>query len=300
MTKQWVESCLILDIQWLKDHLPPASDYQGRYGSFDWSRDQRQIAAISYRLLYDAIFVNPIDPRTWDRPTTYGCWIELERTPSQVGPAKVWFCCPSCGRRARKLYLPPTGGRFLCRTCHDLTYGSRFHRPSLGERYRRLEEEFERMKPGSRTWYPTLVKLNQLARQLSGSIYVSDYPRELLADLYGDEEADDPSPPRAPAPMPETEPAGEELVPEPAPPRPRGRPKTKRPYTRKEPRALSTPATDTTAYCPKCRDRRELIDAQPVTFANGRSAVQGRCAICGTRMGRLVRADPAPSELEGS
>jgi hypothetical protein len=30
----------------------------------------------------------------------------------------------SCGRRVGKLYLPPAGGYFGCRHCHDLTYTS--------------------------------------------------------------------------------------------------------------------------------------------------------------------------------
>lgn len=34
------------------------------------------------------------------------------------------FLCPLCGRRARKLYIPPGALRFACRSCHDLTYRS--------------------------------------------------------------------------------------------------------------------------------------------------------------------------------
>lgn len=42
------------------------------------------------------------------------------------------------------------------------------------------------------------------------------------------------------------------------------------------------------AFCPKCRDRREMIGRKTVTFSNGRPAVQGTCAVCGTRMARIV------------
>ena len=37
-------------------------------------------------------------------------------------------------------------------------------------------------------------------------------------------------------------------------------------------------------YCMKCREKRELKDAQPVTLKNGRAATQGNCAVCGTKV----------------
>ncbi len=58
-----------------------------------------------------------------------------------------------------------------------------------------------------------------------------------------------------------------------------------------------------TAYCVKCRSKRELVDAQPVFTARGAPATRGRCAVCGTalvRMGLtpahegLPRPEPAP------
>ena len=292
MPKEWVESCLIFDVLCFGYHLPSADDYRGRYGRIDWSWHEQQIAAVSYRLVSDAVYIERVDDHTWDRQTPFGYWIRLERTPSRVGPAKVWFRCPSCGRRARKLYLPPAGGRFLCRTCHDLTYASRFHHPTLGERYHKLEAEFQAMKPSNRKWYPTLVKRNRTLRQLSASIDMSDYRRELLADVYGDEVAADPSVQSAPGPVADKKPPCG-----PTPPRPRGRPRSKRPYRRTTPLALSTPQTSTTAYCPKCRDRREMVDPYPVTFANGRRALQGHCPVCGTKMARIVKQDPPPGKV---
>ncbi len=37
-------------------------------------------------------------------------------------------------------------------------------------------------------------------------------------------------------------------------------------------------------YCMKCREKRELKDAQAVTLKNGRAATQGSCAVCGTKI----------------
>jgi hypothetical protein len=49
--------------------------------------------------------------------------ISLERTPCHFGGSRVWFKCPSCGKRAYVLYLGGNGN-FSCRTCHNLAYNS--------------------------------------------------------------------------------------------------------------------------------------------------------------------------------
>lgn len=45
----------------------------------------------------------------------------LERTPCQLGGARVWFACPRCHRRAAILYL---WGYPACRTCCRMGYPS--------------------------------------------------------------------------------------------------------------------------------------------------------------------------------
>ena len=40
----------------------------------------------------------------------------------------------------------------------------------------------------------------------------------------------------------------------------------------------------TTAYCVKCKAKREMKDEQEVTMKNGRKAVKGKCPVCGTGM----------------
>ena len=37
-------------------------------------------------------------------------------------------------------------------------------------------------------------------------------------------------------------------------------------------------------YCMKCREKRDVKDAQPVTLKNGRPATQGSCSVCGTKI----------------
>jgi hypothetical protein len=87
--------------------------------------------------------------------------VRLEMTPTQFGGRRFWFVCPlivggvPCSRRAAKLYLPPGGRYFGCRTCHDLTYRScqeahkaerlcarlRFGPERIWERLRRMKRD---------------------------------------------------------------------------------------------------------------------------------------------------------------
>ena len=43
----------------------------------------------------------------------------------------------------------------------------------------------------------------------------------------------------------------------------------------------------TTAYCVKCRTKREIKDPQEVTLKNGRPAVKGTCPECGINVFRI-------------
>jgi hypothetical protein len=49
-----------------------------------------------------------------------------------------------------------------------------------------------------------------------------------------------------------------------------------------------TDVTSTTAYCVKCKTKREIADARAVTLKNGAPALQGTCPVCGTRLSRIL------------
>jgi hypothetical protein len=49
-----------------------------------------------------------------------------------------------------------------------------------------------------------------------------------------------------------------------------------------------TDATPNTAYCVRCKTKREIADARPVTLKNGTPAMQGTCPACGTRLSRIL------------
>ena len=42
------------------------------------------------------------------------------------------------------------------------------------------------------------------------------------------------------------------------------------------------------AYCVKCKAKKEIANAQEVTMKNGRSAMQGTCPSCGTKLFRIL------------
>jgi hypothetical protein len=49
---------------------------------------------------------------------------QLQATEPPFGGQRWWFCCPKCGRAVAKVFLPPGGMHFRCRSCQGLTYRS--------------------------------------------------------------------------------------------------------------------------------------------------------------------------------
>lgn len=88
-----------------------------------WSRGGRDIAALYWHVEDDCL--RP-DVLLNEGVITEHPWpLELTRTRTSFGSERVWFCCPMCGERVRKLYLPPQHSQFACRSCHSLSYASR-------------------------------------------------------------------------------------------------------------------------------------------------------------------------------
>jgi len=56
--------------------------------------------------------------------------------------------------------------------------------------------------------------------------------------------------------------------------------------------SASNPAADT-AYCVKCKDKREMKDAHQITMKNGKPAMQGTCVVCGTKLTRILSSQKA-------
>ena len=51
-----------------------------------------------------------------------------------------------------------------------------------------------------------------------------------------------------------------------------------------------TSAASDQIYCFKCREKTDTLESQGVVFKNGRPAVTGQCAVCGTKKSRLGAA----------
>jgi len=46
-----------------------------------------------------------------------------------------------------------------------------------------------------------------------------------------------------------------------------------------------------TAYCVKCRAKRDIKDPEETTLKNGRPAVKGTCPTCGTKVFRIGKME---------
>lgn len=43
-------------------------------------------------------------------------------------------------------------------------------------------------------------------------------------------------------------------------------------------------------YCVKCKEKREIKDAQEIKMKNDKPAVQGTCPVCGTKIFKIGAA----------
>jgi hypothetical protein len=46
----------------------------------------------------------------------------------------------------------------------------------------------------------------------------------------------------------------------------------------------------TVGYCLKCKEKREISNAQAITMKNGKPATTGTCPVCGTKMYKIGKA----------
>ena len=51
---------------------------------------------------------------------------------------------------------------------------------------------------------------------------------------------------------------------------------------------MSDSTKQLTAYCVKCKAKKNIAEAKEVTMKNGRKAMKGKCPDCGTGMYRIL------------
>lgn len=125
-----VEDGLILDIF----HFHRWGVFKGRWssGNVNWKSGDEVASRIGYTFTADTqITLSYRVKRMWDESgQDIKLPVSLMKTPCHFGKYRYWFLCPlvingrACLRRVGKLYLPPGGLYFGCRSCYNLTYQS--------------------------------------------------------------------------------------------------------------------------------------------------------------------------------
>ena len=138
-----VEECLTFDVGSLKQALkcvdfPDNSGETCWSGTMTWAGQYGQLEAGLFYLvgrteveglavLLDAEQTTAF-PASVRLPGDYV--IRITTTRPRIGGLRYWFRCPvehdgkPCGRRTKRLYLPPGQEIFGCRACYGLTYRS--------------------------------------------------------------------------------------------------------------------------------------------------------------------------------
>jgi ssDNA-binding Zn-finger/Zn-ribbon topoisomerase 1 len=286
MTRETVEDSWVLDMLdfvrwrhlWIEGEGYIECTMQGRIKcEFSWRYADDEITLGYYRRTYE------------DSESVYQEHVvRVIRTPSEVGEKRTWFECPDCGRTVRKLYLPPSSHYFLCRNCHDLSYRARQKRISCLVRLRKLEEDLETLPPGSARQLKKLMKIEAQVENLRRRVNLEFYQMKLKVDKLTQPKRRPGRPSKAD--LAERSGLEPEVVKKKRVKLPPGRPKTKRPYHRGEPFIKGEKKSESERVCMRCRDWREIKDAELVTLANGRSALKGHCPVCGAKITAIVKA----------
>ncbi len=144
--RQTTDPLLWLDVRLLarRGALTP-----GAWSTTSWTCRGEPSGDISQRAETDALILDyrtkgPVDA-DW-QPVRER--IPLTRTPCHYGGSRPWFVCPGCGWRRAVLFS--VGGRFRCRSCHDLAYSST--RDDRLEQFNRRGEKVTATLGAKREW----------------------------------------------------------------------------------------------------------------------------------------------------
>lgn len=126
--KTTVEACLKLDAVHVLPSTAAIANERTVEMQVVWSAAGHPLTRISARMVYDqsptlCLAYDLLGESVVER-------VRLNATSAFGNQFRWWFTCPGCGQRCRCLYIPPTGERFACRQCHDLSYAARQNRHS--------------------------------------------------------------------------------------------------------------------------------------------------------------------------
>ena len=123
-----VEESLGLDIGPFREGLGHDST-----GTIIWKRAVGSESKVGYSLKWNDGFPSVILQYQSPDDEEVRLSIRFQTSPTNFDGRRWWFTCPltvdgvACGRRARKLFLPPGERYFGCRACHNLGYQSCRH-----------------------------------------------------------------------------------------------------------------------------------------------------------------------------
>ena len=98
----------------------------GWYGGWQWTRDGEQVANIRIRAMEGSValvYRSRVNGGEW---TEHDEHVAVSWEPCRFGGRRPFFHCPHCSRRVLQLYGV---GRYLCRTCQNLSYTSQREQP---------------------------------------------------------------------------------------------------------------------------------------------------------------------------
>lgn len=109
-----VENCRFLDIRQLQRWGILTSPWQGQWR---WLHPRKNsvLSALSIFSYRDGLQLTYVSGKNLIEEA-----LQVERTRCSLGGSRPWFVCPSCRRRAVKLYLRDS--KFRCRICQGLRY----------------------------------------------------------------------------------------------------------------------------------------------------------------------------------
>ena len=120
-----VEESLGLDIGPFREGLGHDST-----GTIIWKRAVGSESKVGYSLKWNDGFPSVILQYQSPDDEEVRLSIRFQTSPTNFDGRRWWFTCPltvdgvACGRRAKKLYLPPGAKYFGCLACHNLGYQS--------------------------------------------------------------------------------------------------------------------------------------------------------------------------------
>jgi hypothetical protein len=168
------EHCLRLDVRQIaRRHLLRDGGTFGWHWTNSYTGDT--VGSISVTTFADSLRLNYRSDGTPVRES-----VQIDRTACTYGGTRPWLRCPRCNRRVAVLFL--RGGRFVCRHCGNVVYGSQAE-DALGRTWRRQQKLESRL--GENWTRPKGMHHRTRERLLDGIFDCEERRDDALAQFIG-------------------------------------------------------------------------------------------------------------------